>query len=89
MESRVEGYLHEFDTLDSRLVANLACAIGDHRRERNLLQSAIVDNPPMVIRDGGVIADGYDDEASVYLKKAAARFAEAEALLTRAAQGPV
>ncbi|MEM8661420.1 MAG: DNA mismatch repair protein MutS, partial [Pseudomonadota bacterium] len=27
-----------------------------------LLMSAIVDNPPMVIRDGGVIADGYDAE---------------------------
>ncbi|MEM1156457.1 MAG: DNA mismatch repair protein MutS, partial [Pseudomonadota bacterium] len=27
-----------------------------------LLMSAIVDNPPMVIREGGVIADGYDAE---------------------------
>lgn len=27
-----------------------------------LLQSAIVDNPPMLIRDGGVIAPGFDDE---------------------------
>ena len=27
-----------------------------------LLQRAIMENPPMVIRDGGVIADGYDDE---------------------------
>ena len=27
-----------------------------------LLQCAIVENPPMVIREGGVIADGYDDE---------------------------
>ena len=34
-------------------------------------------------------ADGYDDEASAYLKKAAARFAEAETLLSRAAQGAV
>ena len=28
----------------------------------SLLQRAIVDNPPMVIRDGGVIAEGYDKE---------------------------
>ena len=34
-------------------------------------------------------ADGFDDEASTYLKKAAAQFAEAEALLTRAAEGTV
>ncbi len=27
-----------------------------------LLQQAILDNPPVVIRDGGVIADGYDAE---------------------------
>ena len=27
-----------------------------------LLQSAIIDNPPVVIREGGVIADGYDQE---------------------------
>lgn len=28
----------------------------------DLLSSAITDNPPMVIRDGGVIAEGYDPE---------------------------
>ncbi|WP_154223650.1 DNA mismatch repair protein MutS [Marinicella rhabdoformis] len=27
-----------------------------------LLQKAVKDNPPVVIRDGGVIADGYDEE---------------------------
>lgn len=27
-----------------------------------LLQSALVENPPVVLRDGGVIADGYDKE---------------------------
>ena len=26
------------------------------------LQNAIIENPPVVIRDGGVIADGYDAE---------------------------
>jgi hypothetical protein len=31
-------------------------------------------------------ADGYDEEATVYLKKAAVQFVEAEALLTNAAQ---
>jgi hypothetical protein len=32
-------------------------------------------------------ADGYDEEATAYLKKAAAQFVEAEELLTNAAQG--
>lgn len=32
-------------------------------------------------------ADGYDEEAAVFLKKAAAQFVEAEALLTKAGQG--
>jgi hypothetical protein len=34
-------------------------------------------------------ADGYDEEATAYLRKAEARFTEAETLLTKAAQGPV
>ncbi len=36
--------------------------IGDHRQQQRLLEKAIVDSPPMLIRDGGVIAPGYDDE---------------------------
>ena len=28
----------------------------------DLLQRAVIDNPPVVIRDGGVIAEGYDEE---------------------------
>ena len=29
---------------------------------QQLLESAIIDNPPMLIRDGGVIAPGFDEE---------------------------
>jgi DNA mismatch repair protein MutS len=47
---------------DSPLLQSLRDAIGEHSRQRALLRKAIVDNPPMLIRDGGVIADGYDDE---------------------------
>ena len=43
--------LHE---LRERIVA--------HHSEQQLLSDAIIDNPPMLIRDGGVIAEGYDDE---------------------------
>jgi len=49
-------------TLDSPLLAELNDTIGRHREESRLLERAIVENPPALIRDGGVIAEGYDDE---------------------------
>lgn len=48
--------------LDSPLLRALEQAISRHRDEHQLLDKALVDNPPMVIRDGGVIAEGYDDD---------------------------
>jgi len=33
-----------------------------HENQQQLLTKAIIDNPPVVIRDGGVIATGYDHE---------------------------
>lgn len=33
----------------------------------DLLQRAVIENPPVVIRDGGVIAPGYDDELDTLL----------------------
>ena len=36
--------------------------LGDQRGVSALLQKAIADNPPVVLRGGGVIADGYDEE---------------------------
>jgi DNA mismatch repair protein MutS len=35
---------------------------GDYPDICDLLGRAIIENPPVIIRDGGVIADGYDDE---------------------------
>lgn len=43
-------------------LAALAEACGEHDAERTLLERAIVDTPPVLIRDGGVIAEGYDPE---------------------------
>ncbi|MBC6905683.1 DNA mismatch repair protein MutS [Saccharophagus sp. K07] len=40
----------------------LASAVGVYPELVDLLQRALVDNPPVVIRDGGVIAEGYDEE---------------------------
>ncbi len=47
---------------DSALLIDLAERIGTFPEEVALLQSAVIDNPPVVIREGGVIATGYDSE---------------------------
>ena len=47
---------------DSPLLRSLDAVLDRHPRQRDLLQKALVDNPPMLIRDGGVIAPGFDDE---------------------------
>ncbi|MAT92733.1 MAG: DNA mismatch repair protein MutS [Halioglobus sp.] len=44
------------------LLGELARQAGEHPQLCDLLQRAIIDNPPVVIRDGGVIAPGYDEE---------------------------
>jgi DNA mismatch repair protein MutS len=44
------------------LLTALAKRISQHPDTVALLQSAIRENPPVLIRDGGVIADGYDAE---------------------------
>ncbi len=48
--------------LDSPLLQQLASAIASFPTLQQLLQRAICTNPPVVIRDGGVIAEGYDAE---------------------------
>ncbi len=46
----------------SPLLSALVERIGDHAETCGLLERAIVERPPVLIRDGGVIADGYDEE---------------------------
>jgi DNA mismatch repair protein MutS len=48
--------------LDSERHQQLAADCGDHGAERALLDAALVPSPPVLIRDGGVIATGYDAE---------------------------
>ena len=48
--------------VDSEPVARLATSISEFPDQAGLLQRAILDNPPVVIREGGVIAEGYDSE---------------------------
>lgn len=60
--ARVPEIRHTLKNVDSPLLASLAEQIQNHSREKDLLQKALIDNPPMLISHGGVIADGYDDE---------------------------
>lgn len=46
--------------LDAPLVLDLAERIGTHPDNYQLLQRALIETPPAIIRDGGVIAPGYD-----------------------------
>ncbi|CDZ78536.1 DNA mismatch repair protein MutS [Legionella massiliensis] len=47
---------------ESPLLKTLAQALVPQPVLQDLLASALVDNPPMLIRDGGVIATGFDEE---------------------------
>ena len=60
--SRLPGLQQQLADIESPLLQELAQQIGEHREQRHLLKKAIIDSPPMLIRDGGVIASGYDEE---------------------------
>ncbi len=47
---------------ESSKLTELATQMGTFPELAELLERAIIDNPPMLIRDGGVIAEGYDAE---------------------------
>jgi DNA mismatch repair protein MutS len=46
----------------SPLLQRLLGELGDHREEHALLERGVVESPPHFLRDGGVIAPGYDAE---------------------------
>ncbi|WP_255548401.1 DNA mismatch repair protein MutS [Luteibacter sp. dw_328] len=48
--------------LDSPLLHSLVERIGDHADTAALLARAVIAQPPALLRDGGVLAEGYDDE---------------------------
>lgn len=50
----------QIQPLDNPRLQTLLQDINLHTELRHLLDSAIIDNPPVVIRDGGVIAPGFD-----------------------------
>ena len=56
-------HLHtHLQTLDNPRVQRLLSMLDLHTELSQLLDKAIIENPPVVIRDGGVIAEGYDVE---------------------------
>jgi len=52
----------ESESLGAPLLRELSEAIGTFPEVVELLQGAVIDNPPVLIRDGGVLAAGYDQE---------------------------
>ena len=47
---------------DTNLLQTLQCDVGRYPELCELLSRALVESPPVVIRDGGVLAGGYDEE---------------------------
>ncbi|MCP5174167.1 MAG: DNA mismatch repair protein MutS [Moraxellaceae bacterium] len=52
----------QLKSLNSPLLQQLRTDISEFPELNDLLQRAIIDNPPVVIREGGVLAQGYDAE---------------------------
>jgi DNA mismatch repair protein MutS len=52
----------ELSHCDTSRLTELSSQAGDYPQLCELLHRAVIENPPVVIRDGGVIADGYDSE---------------------------
>ncbi|MEG2981884.1 MAG: DNA mismatch repair protein MutS, partial [Stenotrophomonas sp.] len=49
-------------TLDSPRLQALHGSLGEHEATARMLRAAIVPQPPLLARDGGTIAEGYDAE---------------------------
>jgi len=60
--SRLPELRRQLAAIEAPQLHALIEQIGDHKQQQHLLDKAIIDSPPMLIRDGGVIAPGYDDE---------------------------
>ncbi len=60
--SRLPELRRQLLAVESPLLSELCEQVGEHKEQYRLLDKAIIDSPPMLIRDGGVIASGYDDE---------------------------
>ena len=59
---RLPALQQQLAGLDSPQLADIAQRIASYPGLHELLDKAIIDEPPMLIRDGGVIAEGFDNE---------------------------
>ncbi len=53
---------NELNRCQTPLLGELQQQCNEYPDTVDLLDRAVIDNPPVVLRDGGVIADGYDEE---------------------------
>lgn len=53
---------HLIADMPAELVGKLNKEMGSYPELLALLEKAVIDNPPVIIRDGGVIAEGYNEE---------------------------
>ena len=51
---------------DNKILTNLSENINPHEDIRKLLERSIKENPPLIMRDGGYIKDGYSKELDEY-----------------------
>ncbi|MCF7985186.1 MAG: DNA mismatch repair protein MutS [Thiohalocapsa sp.] len=58
--TRLPALREALSPLDSPLLGSIDGELGEHADTRDLLARALVENPPMLIRDGGAIARGHD-----------------------------
>ncbi len=58
----VAGTARSAGEIDSAPVQKLRETMGEFTELRELLERAIIDAPPVLVRDGGVIAPGYNEE---------------------------
>jgi DNA mismatch repair protein MutS len=83
---------HLIAELPNELVSKLSKEMGNYPELLTLLENAVIDNPPVIIRDGGVIKTGYNQEldqwrnlakgATDYLEKLELREREATGIMT-------
>jgi len=56
------GLHQQLESLESPYLQQLKSQLGEQPELHQLLMNAIIETPPLLIRDGGVIAPGYDGE---------------------------
>jgi DNA mismatch repair protein MutS len=57
---------HKISSFSSPLIYFLSRMLTDNDNVKSLIERSIVDEPPLLIRDGGVIKSTYDDELNEY-----------------------